>query len=767
MVLTFPFIVAGILACGLFYIWNKKIGWKRAVLASALRVAWVTPLLLSLTSQKVAKELPRASEIQNLHVLIDDTESMGNKQSRSTNLYKATQIVEKLKAECASKSCRIKEERISNLDKRVGEGYSPLNQVLAPFLLKTMEEPWIFISDGGDMMPGVPWDESLRGLGAALNKNKEPRGIVLAMGKENQENIWISGTRVSPFLFESKPGFVSVQINRAMKLEKELIVQVQVLLSGDPLTTVNGEFLEGDESIALEIPIPSLPKGQHLLTIKVLPLAEESSIWDNQVFKQVEVLPDTVGVLHLLGAPSWDGRFVRRYLKSEPKYDRISFFILRDPWDSQLVSEREMSLIPFPVERLFNEELPNFRVLVLQNFSLFQFLEPSYQKNLVEFVKNGGGLLFMGGERALLDGDLQKSPLREILPFTIDQSKIGAPSRSALGFQFGLPRQTSIKQNKNGPYYDANEEFEISLAEPDPLSRSFASVYEDWLEIWPQLELANPLSGIHFMKNVQFKQKNVTPLLNAKTKSGETFPFAVASYPEKGRALWFFSDSLWQIAMSPDGELSRKTYHEFLHTSLRWLLKNDFQKPLIISDFILLGQERSELKFEATFQGPATRYFESNDQWKIQVCGLSLPNDRVSFERSSSEQIKIKGSLKIGAYAGKRCELLVEGNHPAFGEVKASLFSVFPERLKDDEVGSAPQLLEKLTSLTQAKFIDKNYTSSVQEWLLNTLDNQGIDLPVRKKFEDDYFWVFRRWYFWVLMMALPFEILVRRWHQLF
>ena len=75
--------------------------------------------------------------------------------------------------------------------------------------------------------------------------------------------------------------------------------------------------------------------------MRALPTPGEAALWDNTVNAQVEVMPNTVGVLHLLGSPSWDGRFLRRYLKSEPKYDLISFFILRDPWDSQQVNERE------------------------------------------------------------------------------------------------------------------------------------------------------------------------------------------------------------------------------------------------------------------------------------------------------------------------------------------------------------------------------------------------------------------------------------------
>ena len=42
---------------------------------------------------------------------------------------------------------------------------------------------------------------------------------------------------------------------------------------------------------------------------------------------------------------------------------------------------------------------------------------PNYQKNIVDFVKNGGGLFFLGGEKSLTREDISLSPLAEILPF--------------------------------------------------------------------------------------------------------------------------------------------------------------------------------------------------------------------------------------------------------------------------------------------------------------------------------------------------------------
>lgn len=742
-------------------LWSRNIGYLRGLSAALLRICWVFPILLSLTPKKISVDLPKAASIKTIQMLVDDSSSMskfGEKANEAENL---------IQKHCQTEACKVEKTLLSEITPLTKQNFSPLNQSLLPFILKSPEDPWVFVSDGGDMFPGVPWNSSLKNLGLKAEGTDVAKGLVINVGREKSQNVWISKVEMSPFLFESKPGSIVISVNRKGAIDKDLVIQSQVLLGSEPLTTINGEFFANDKGIDIEIPIPSLPKGQHQLLLRVVPIAGENSIWDNQVYKQIEVLPDTVGVLHLLGAPSWDGRFMRRYLKSEPKYDRISFFILRDPWDSQMVSEREMSLIPFPVERLFTEELPNFRVLVLQNFSLFQFLEPRYQQNLVEFVKNGGGLLFLGGERALLDGDLQNSPLKEILPFTIDPSKLKSKSGLFGGFGFG-GGMTGSKPNKNGPFYDDQASFRMELANPEPSKRSFANVYEDWLEIFPTIKEAGQFVGLHAMENVKFKEKAITPLLNAITPQGETKPLAVASYPDKGRAIWVFSDSLWQLAMSPKGDVSRTAYHNFLHSSFRWLLKDDFQKPLLIDNFQLFSLSNSELNFEANLQGPATEFLDLGKNWQIVVCDKKINRRELSIDRGNGTNVVLSGKIRQGSYAGKRCELNITGSHPAFGEVKASLYSVVPEKMKDKEVGTAPQLLEGLAELTKATFVSAErdgFSAQISKWLEGTTKSQDLQVA-KKKFEENYYWILHEWYVWLMLMALPLEIYLRRKHFL-
>ena len=473
-------------------------------------------------------------------------------------------------------------------------------------------------------------------------------------------------------------------------------------------------------------------------------------------------MPNTVGILHLLGSPSWDGRFVRRYLKAEPKYDLISFFILRDPWDSQQVNEREMSLIPFPVERLFQEELPNFRVVVIQNFTLFQFLQPEYQANLVKFVKEGGGLLFLGGPRALLNSDLESSPLKEILPFKTEGLALNRSSPLSMMRPGG-----NQPPDPNGPAYDPDTKFKVELANPESHKRSLANVYDDWEKLRTGLESWDNAQGLHHMERVEFKEGITTPLLNARTKDGGTVPLAVASYPGKGRALWLFSDSLWKFAMTAGEEAPRRSYNTFLQAAMTWLMRQNLKKPLIARNLQLDGEENQPLKWNVTLKGPATKYYRNNSEWVHTVCGQQIRSEDIQVEKSGSDELVLSGRAESRLAGGQKCKFAISGNHPAFGSVKAEVIGIYPRIYSDKEVGRSPLKLQELANLTGAQLTlpPSDPVNSIREWIEGSSENLGVALPSKFKTQRDFYWVLDTQWYWFLLLFIPIEVLIRRWDQ--
>ncbi len=124
--------------------------------------------------------------------------------------------------------------------------------------------------------------------------------------------------------------------------------------------------------------------------------------------------------MFLAGRPSAEYAFLREFLKADPNRELVSFVILRNPENPSPAPDRELSLIPFPVDEIFGRALPQFDLFILENFSAARFrLPPQYLDALKRFVAGGGALLVMGGENAFSGGGYRGSPLEELLPVAL------------------------------------------------------------------------------------------------------------------------------------------------------------------------------------------------------------------------------------------------------------------------------------------------------------------------------------------------------------
>jgi uncharacterized membrane protein len=135
---------------------------------------------------------------------------------------------------------------------------------------------------------------------------------------------------------------------------------------------------------------------------------------------RVEVVRQKYRIMYLAGRPSSEYAFLREFLKSDANHELVSFVILRNPENPSPASDRDLSLIPFPVDDIFIRTLPKFDLFILENFSAARFrLPPSHLEALKRFVASGGALLVKGGENAFSAGGYKGSPIEDVLPVAL------------------------------------------------------------------------------------------------------------------------------------------------------------------------------------------------------------------------------------------------------------------------------------------------------------------------------------------------------------
>ena len=87
-------------------------------------------------------------------------------------------------------------------------------------------------------------------------------------------------------------------------------------------------------------------------------------------------------------------------MKQDPLIELVSFVFLRTPTDTVDVPESQLSLIPFPIDDIFLEELKNFDVIFFDDFSHRAYFNPVVLERVRDFVRDGGGLAMFGGPRS-------------------------------------------------------------------------------------------------------------------------------------------------------------------------------------------------------------------------------------------------------------------------------------------------------------------------------------------------------------------------------
>jgi uncharacterized membrane protein len=311
--------------------------------------------------------------------------------------------------------------------------------------------------------------------------------------------------------------------------------------------------LDGKDSLTVTLKIYPAEIGLKNYTLEVDRIPGEVNLSNNTRSFQIQVNRRKIRILYVAGQPSWEYSFFRRLVKSDPLVDLVSFLILRNPENITIVPEHELSLIHFPAREMFTNKIYEFDLLIYDNFSYKRFFPQSYLTHIKNFVLKGGAFIMLGGEDSFARGGYIGTPIEEILPVSMTDSK--------------WLTQTFVPKPENSfshPVLNLAGEKEASI--------------KIWSEV-PELEGYDP--------SIEPKPGSTVLL-----KTDKGVPLLAVSNTGKGRTMALNTNSTWRWCMGFAG--MGKTpyyYNRFWQKVIRYMIQSGQLKNVQV----FAGKEKANL----------------------------------------------------------------------------------------------------------------------------------------------------------------------------
>ncbi|NRD61253.1 theronine dehydrogenase [Corallococcus exiguus] len=362
------------------------------------------------------------------------------------------------------------------------------------------------------------------------------------VGQEALKDLSVEGLKVDDFAFVRNSLTVEVEIHGRGFSGQD----IPVVLSQEGKTVASKlvKMTTGDDVKPVSFTFTPDQTGRFVYTVTVPTFPDEAVSDNNSRSFTLKVIRDRVRVLLVVGRPSWDERFLRGLLKQDANVDLVSFYILRTLSDDTGVSnERELSLIPFPMEEIFDTKLHTFDVVIFQNFG---YSDPSlsiaeYERNLERYIHEGGAFVMIGGDSVLGEGRASMPTLMEALPVEAAGPANAEPFRPRLTPEGLRHPVTSI-------------------------GTGAASTEATWGELLP-------IPGA----NLTRARPGATVLMDHPfmTVDGKNAPLVSVWDYGRGRAMVVATDATWSWAFTAhrDGSPNR-AYDRFWGNALRWLVRD-------------------------------------------------------------------------------------------------------------------------------------------------------------------------------------------------
>ena len=304
------------------------------------------------------------------------------------------------------------------------EPRSDLGAALRALAASPAERPAavVVVSDGRlDNPPAEASEASLRALGDELRIpiDTDRHDARRARRREHPARQRGGGGRGARAAAAARRGRMRGRRSRATSSRSR---RASCATTGRPALLASGVVHVEDGKGTIDLTITLERAGTHIVEVAVTPPAGDTIPANDRRLVTFNVSRERVRVLHVAGHPTNDVRALRQWLKSDASVDVVAFFILRTPTSDVRAGYNDLALIPFPVDELFQDHLPSFDAIVLQDFDAQPYGLEKYLENIRHYVRSGGGLVMVGGQNSFVAGGYAGTPLAEVLPVALDGS---------------------------------------------------------------------------------------------------------------------------------------------------------------------------------------------------------------------------------------------------------------------------------------------------------------------------------------------------------
>jgi len=404
-------------------------------------------------------------------------------------------------------------------------------------------------------------------------------------------------------------------------------------------------------------------------------------------------------VLHVAGRPSYDERFLRSLLKRDPNVDLISFFILRTPSNLyNTASNDELSLIPFPTDEIFSQQLKTFDLVVFHNFNYRPYKMDGYLPGIAAYVRDGGAFMMIGGDNSYGEGQYQGTAIQEILPVDFDAHP------TAAGDEPFTPQLTP--EGRRHP---------ISELVPGEGQND---------ALWHGLPELNGINHTSLKSDAHALLEHPT----LTDSGGRRMPVVAVAEVGRGRSMAITTDQswTWSFVSARNGQPQR-SYDDFYHNAIRWLVRD----PALTQVRSTVEKERFSPSESVAFivqarsrdYGPAAGAHVQIDVSNTQTNVITKSAQSV-VSSDGTARVEL-GTLPAGPY---RAVATVRLNGAELGTTENALV-VEESGPELAQPAPRPELLKLVASATRGEYLP---AEGAQLSKLNLRDPERVEIGQRK-----------------------------------